>query len=69
MGDLEVCGAEVEAGLTADARPGAAPLAQDSEEQVLGANRAAPQLRRLIPGEKQHPAGPFGIPFEHRPRA
>ena len=40
-------------------------LANQSEEQVLGLNRDAAELTRLVPREEKNPPRSFRIAFEH----
>ena len=54
---------EVRAGENAAGQP--LPLANQPEEEVLGLNRDAAELTRLVPREEQHPPRSFRIAFEH----
>ena len=40
-------------------------LANQSEQEVLGFDRNAAELTRLVPGEKEDPPSPLRISFEH----
>ena len=54
---------EVRAGENAAGQ--ALALANQSEKQVLGLNRDAAELTRLVPREEEHPPRSFRIAFEH----
>ena len=42
-------------------------LADEAQQEVLGFNRDAAELTRLVASEEEDASGPFGVPFEHRP--
>ena len=48
-----------------DAAGQALALANQTEQQVLGLDRDAPELAGLVAGEEENPPCPFGVPFEH----
>ena len=54
---------EVRAGENAAGQ--ALALANQPEEEVLGLNRDAAELTRLVPGEEENPPRSFRIAFEH----
>src|SRR5262249_9382798 len=43
----------------------ALPLSNQAEKQVLGFDRDAAELARLVASEEEDPSGPFRVPFEH----
>ena len=54
---------EMRAGENAAGQPFA--FANQAEQEVLGLNRDASELTRLVTGEEKNSSGPFGVPFEH----